>query len=153
MGNTKFNPNQLPNTVAQTAKTTLTSAQLLALQATPIQVVSAPGTGFITRPTSVSFFFHPMTTPYATGSGNFVFKFGSNIVTSSLMSDGIIQETVEQVGCITPSVGVLGGGTFGDLSDYENKALLISQDGSGEFTNGDGTLTVVVQYNVEPIGS
>lgn len=123
---------------------TLTSAQLLALGATPIQLVPAPGVGIYLTPIAVSSVLHFGTIAYAAGSAVNCY------IGTKANGNSIPAATAAHVNSAANSIEQLTGapvtGTPDVQANIENAALNISSSGA-EFTTGDGTLTVTVYYN------
>lgn len=123
---------------------TLTSAQLLALGATPVEIVPAPGVGVYLTPIAVSSVNHFGTLAYAAGSAVQCYigtKANGNLIPAA---------TAAHVNAAANSIEQLTGApttaTPDAQANIENAALNISASGA-EFTTGDGTLTVTVYYN------
>lgn len=124
----------------QTVKVALTSAQLLALDATAVQIAPAPGVGYANVVQSCSYKFTYGTTQYSGGS--VVLKSaGANTSNPFLqIASQIIQAAADRSGSLPGNTGT------GIHAIYENSALELKANSA--ITTGDGTLTVWVTYSV-----
>lgn len=124
----------------QTVKVALTSVQLLALDATAIQVVAAPGAGYAIVVQSCAYKFTYGTTQYSGGS--VVLKSaGANTSNPFLqIASQIIQAAADRSGSLPGNTGT------GIHAIYENSALELKANSA--ISAGDGTLTVWVTYSV-----
>lgn len=121
--------------------TTISSAQILALFTTAIQVVPAPPAGFAIDVLDCTVTFNPVTTAYTLGSAtnlslNFTDKSGaalSGTQTVTGLIDGATKVTAK-----IPALGVI----------LTNAAKVVLKLAGGNPTLGDGTLTVTVRYQV-----
>ncbi len=124
-------------------KKTITSAQLLALNATPQEIVAAPGAGKMLE--FVSMAVHkPAGTAYAgvAGGEDLAVKYtnGSGAqVNTSLETTGFVDQTTAQTR-ITRAIVT-------EYTPVENAALVL-QLLSGEITTGDSPLYLTVRYRV-----
>lgn len=128
------------------ATVTLSSADLLDLHNTPVELVAAPGAGRWLNVHRVSAYHDFGTTAYTTTNdpGPFVgFEPGGG----GFAGLGL-------VGNLTTSADHITAATFsqtGDAADvFINNALVAFADGS-QFTLGDGTLTITVWYSIEDV--
>ncbi len=131
------------------AEVTITSAQLLALNATPIEVVPAPGANQAIVPTLVALR-KEAGTAYTAGAGeDVVLKYtnGSGDECSAQFdSGGFLDQTTEEL-----RVG--GGAPVADgLTTLEPvaNAAVVAHLLVGEVTGGTGDLHVRVEYNIIP---
>lgn len=130
----------------------VTSAQLLALNATPQTIVDAPGAGYVVMPRS--FMIHkPAGTAYAGIAANedLVFKYtnasGAEI-SGRIASAGFLDQATAQ----SRAVGLEGstGTATGDFTPVANAAVVIHLL-TGEITTGTSPLYVHVLYDVLPL--
>ncbi len=128
----------------QAATTTLTSAQLLHLKTSPVQLVSAPGVGRAINAISAVLQYKFNTTPY-TGPGGRGIAISFSGETSSFLtgpSVGFIDGTRSSVSQLSP------GGPVFSQANAENAALIIRNNDGGEWTDGDGAVIVTVYYTI-----
>ena len=142
-----INNSQLPLTGPRQVTIELSSANLLALAATPIQVLPAPGAGYIIKPVGATLFYHAGATPYTTG-GAFCLTLGGQLLSALLAADvtlqgAVLAEATDQVGVFDATTAYTDD--FAALSALENVALAVINDGA-EHTLGNGTATLVVSY-------
>ena len=130
----------------QTATVTLSSAQVRSLQGTPVQLIAAPGIGQALAPISVVFQYKAGSSPYSLpGSGHLLTYVGGNQnLVTQVSAAGFLDQSTSQV-FMSEGVGGIGSSPQGSL---ENAAIMASNDGSAEWTNGDGTVTITVYYTV-----
>jgi hypothetical protein len=137
----------IPGTVILSTVTLVTSAQLLALNGTQVQLVPAPPTGFVNIPLYASYRYNFVTTPYSVGGSNSVIGTAAAIAATdgigAFGGTGVIDQTVstyfsQEANYETPvPVSDLGG------------AIVLGNTGSN-FTDGDGTMTVTIYYALQP---
>lgn len=130
------------SSVVQVVTRTITSAEILALNSTPVELVAAQ-VGKVLWPISAVFVFHPGATPYDVPADTL------NVTTNNRgpglrTADTLLTEVTERF--------VFMGGGDGtsyvvSLSSVSGKSLIVD-DGGGDPTTGDGTLTVTVLYHV-----
>ncbi len=121
---------------------TLTSAEILALNATPITVIAAPGNGFaiIVKKAIAR---HAAGTAYTTGAGeDITLKYtnasGAQVITA-FDSDGFLDAATAQ---IRSSLGI--GGT------PVNNAAIVAHLLVGEVADGDFDVELFVEYDIIP---
>lgn len=127
---------------ALTKVVTLTSAQILALNATPISVITAPGAGYyIQVRTCVAR--HAAGTAYTTGAGeDITLKFtnasGAQVITA-FDSDGFMDAATAQ---IRSSLGLAG-------TPVDNAAI-VAHMLVGEVEDGDFDVELFITYDILP---
>ena len=119
------------------ATVTLSSADLLDLHNTPVELVAAPGAGKYTN-------LHRAVGYYTHATTEYVFTGGLPILTFGSTSLGEFDATGNQ-DAITPFVSSIKV----VASEQVNAALLLFVPDA--ITTGDGTLTVTVWYSVEDV--
>ena len=127
----------------QTAAVTLSSAQLLHLHGTAVQLVPPPGAGNVIKPISFTLEYKFSTTPYTAPDGSFAISTPSFVAAVQQPAAGFIDQASDQV-------AFLGGfgGAFGPRSSFENQSITVTQNGSAEWTAGDGSVVISVTYTV-----
>jgi len=120
-----------------TAITSLSSAQILALNATPVTLVAAPGAGNQIVIDNIEFKMVTTATAYS-GGGNVTFQYsGGNAVTNN----------------IAAAVVTAGAGTSYtirqgiDVTAANNTAVTVT-NASGAFSTGTGTAVVTTKYRI-----
>lgn len=134
--------------------TDLTNAQVLALRATPITVVAAPGAGKVIEFDSACLILNYGGTQYTESDDNLVFRLVNG-------SGSVLSTTVECTGFIDVAGDAISYArkittdplltTAGELS---NAVLVIHNSGNGEFGGGhaSSTLRVIVNYKIHYTG-
>ncbi len=119
----------------------LTSAQILALNTTPIQAIAAPGANKLLWPVAVTFFLDAAVV-YATNTKLLLNYAATNIDAASSAPDFLAQaaDTVSVDDAATALTGTSLAAT-----SLVNKALNAKADG-GDPTLGTGTVRIVVLY-------
>lgn len=128
-------------------KVTLTSAQLLALKATPITIVAAPGAGLMIQVDALSFYYKFGATGYTLNAGTLKLFMGPAANAKALCASqatGLIDQAANRA---VPFVALLNPGALTDAQAL-NVDLVVANDGAAEFTLGDGTVDVIVAYSV-----
>lgn len=141
----------MSETLIKVATVSLTNAQVLALRATPITIVSAPGAGKVIEFIS-SILLFDRTAVYTETDDNLAVRFtdGSGLIVSQAIEmTGFIDAAADAVTVALPKVDPLGVKTL-----CENKALVLHNTGDGEFGGGNAAnvLRVRTQYRVHPTG-
>ncbi len=145
-------PSTTMATAVQQASVTLSSAQLLALHTTAVQIVPAPGVGFYIAPSYYYMQYHFGTLAYA-GSGNCSLIYGpppavnpTNLITLygwCAATSGIM---VHASSCTF--IGICGEG----LTPYTTiNNVAVNFTAPTAVTGGDGTLTITVNYSILPL--
>lgn len=138
---------ELNPAISQTASITLTSAQLLALGTTPVQIVTTTTAGTVIIADSVVFEMNPTSTTYTIGgAANVIFGYNAVTTTGSILGGGIPQSVVTSgsagyyyLAGTTPNAG---------LSVTPNTGITIGLTGNANFTAGTGTAKVTLNYYV-----
>lgn len=127
----------------QTVKKTLTTAQILALNATPIELAPAPGSGKILIPVSLVVSIHFNSVAFAAGSAVDLYlgpKANGKLFASILAATiNAAANTADEEICVAVNVNGL-------LALFENQNLNLQTVGAA-FTTGDGSITVTLFYN------
>ena len=136
-----------PETI-QYAEVEITSAELLALAATPITVVAAPGAGKVLEFVSATVILDKGATAYddAAADGDLAIRFtdGSGVIVSTTLdADTFIDGATDQIRTLKPLTT--------DITPVADAVLVLDNTGA-EFTGGDGVLRVKVAYRVHATG-
>lgn len=128
----------------QTSKIQLSSAQLLAINATPVDIVPAPGAGKIVTIVALVYSGHFGSAAYINGSALGLIYAGTAKAPSADVC------TAAVVNAAADHVSVMAIGTLDAVDDtpanIANKAIQLKAVGAA-FTTGDGTATVTAFYN------
>ena len=125
----------------QTTTITITSAQILSLHTSPVQVVPAPGAGQILNPIAFTVQYKFATTPYVIPAQGIQFISGaSHDEYAGVNTANLLDAPSSRVATATA-----GGQVGGDPAVYANQPLLVALSNSDP-TGGDGTLTITVTY-------
>lgn len=131
------------NSAPQSASISLTSAELLALNATPQILISPPGSGNIIVVDRVSLSYGYGTVAYTVpGGSNFTFTIGGVTVATAAAAAGLVDQVVDKF-LVTPGSTVASTNS----TTLENTGLSFTNS-AGALTLGDGTLQVTVWYTV-----
>lgn len=133
------------------SKVTITSAQLLALNATPRTIVAAPPTGFVNIFLGMALY-KPAGTAYAgiAATEDLIAKYtnGSGQQVSGYVEPvGFLDQTTAQLRYVTP-VASLGTTTAGDITPLS--AAIVLHLAVGEITTGTSDLIVWTWYRRLP---
>jgi hypothetical protein len=126
----------------QQAEVSLTNAQVLALRATPIQMVAAPGAGKVLQFLGAELFFD-YTAAYTESDDNLVFRYtdGSGAkVSEEIETTGFLDATADTATNAIPKPDVIVAKTGCD-----NKAIVLHNSGDGEFGGGNAANVVRVR--------
>lgn len=131
--------------ITQRADILLTSAQILALQTTPVTLVAAPAAGLMIIPESIIIRVFGVTAAYTDAGGAVSFSVGT--MTTALAANTIFTgpgsgQRSQQV------VSFVGTSTAAATPTNEAAALTISK-ATNNFAAGSGTAHITVFYSVE----
>lgn len=134
--------------VINIAEVTVSSAELLALAASPKTVVADPGDGYVLEFISAILILDKGATAYddAAADGDLVIRYtdGSGAIASTTLdADGFIDGATDQIRTLKPITT--------DLTPVASSPLVLDNTGD-EFTGGDGVLRVKVAYRIYPTG-
>jgi hypothetical protein len=142
----KDNPRgeQITAQAVQIEATTITSAQLLALKGADVLIINAPPPGYALNVQSISLRFNFNTTAYTLNSGTLKLYLGPSAngipIVGDLSSILTQSATYDNIGVPTLASGVQ------TQAHSENVGIYLGNQGSAQFTLGDGTLDVIVSY-------
>ena len=129
--------------VLQTTTTILSTAQILALQGTPVILVAAPGLGFTILPLAFTIIFFGGSAAYTDAGGAVSFSLGS--ATQALASNAIFTTATSPNKQIQRIDGLVATDIAGNPPNDDNAALTISK-ATNNFAAGNGTAKVIVHY-------
>lgn len=131
---------------------TITTGQLLALNATPQTLVAAPGSGKALIFEGMQLY-KPAGTAYAgiAGGEDLSVKYtnGSGLEVAVCETTGFLDQATAQSRFVRPQTGALSAGTVSSFTPVANAALVL-QLLSGEITTGDSAVKARVYYRVIP---
>lgn len=133
-------------TPLQYAEVALTSAEILALRATPKTLVAAPGAGLLLEFVSAVLLLDATATGYTETADNLAIRYtdGSGaIVSQAIETTGFIDQTADTMTTAEAKIDAIVA-----KSGCENKALVLHNTGDGEFATGTGTMRVKISYRV-----
>lgn len=134
----------------QFAEVTVSSAELLALRATPKTLVAAPGAGKM-------LVFHDAMiiadngTAYVVGTNDFAIRYNNttgDIISQTIDSAGLLDQTTD----IMSYVGPIATDSKTPKADCENTPLVLHNTGAAEWTTGNGVVRVKIYYSVVTTG-
>ncbi len=122
----------------QTAHITLSSADILGMNGTPVQLIAAPGASKVIQPLGIFVDYHFGTVRYDNGGG------GDPSIsiksTNAVQTLAIDSTTLGKTQDAQAIIGIVGGVDTGAIND----ALIVTSDAVP--LNGDGTLDIYVTY-------
>lgn len=141
----------LSPTLIQYAQTTLTNTNMLALRATPITVVSAPGTGKILEFISACLIFDYVGA-YTETADNMAIRYDTTtgvIVSDAIEATGFVDATADTITFARKAVDGIVAATAG-----VNKALVLHNTGDGEYGGGNAAnaVRIKVSYRIHTTG-
>jgi hypothetical protein len=132
------------------ASVNITNAQLLAIRATPIEIVPVCAAGSINELIAATAFFD-YTAAYTESTDNLVFRYEN--------TTGTILATIETTGFLDATADTYTRPTFAAVANLakttsDAKAIVLHNSGDGEFGGGNAAnvLRIRALYKVTPIG-
>jgi hypothetical protein len=130
----------------QTLVTTLTAAQVLAMYATPVQLIAAPGAGKSIQILGCLIRVTPTATQFASGGVVAPQYTNTNHGGGTLITNTLAAAVVNGASAVDTSLGLVAAGAA-NLTVPQNTGVFLS-NATGAFTTGTGTVTVILQYAV-----
>jgi hypothetical protein len=140
-------PEDLPGAVLSSVAVTLTSAQIKALHATPVQILAAQGANTAVIPIEATFQYKFGTVAYTNAAS-------ADIVIGPTAMLGTAEEPIQIqasdfIDTTSNQLAFSFSDSTGPQASYQNAALFVANEqGTGEFGTGDGTLVVTMWYLV-----
>jgi len=131
------------NTHISVLNISLSNAEVLSLHSSPVQLLAAPGAGFMHIVLSAVFVYKYGTTAFYDGPGP-TYIYGSNVNDFwATVGTSFLNGTSDLISNATMQNG--GSGIYeADLTEFENQPVNLQS--SADPTVGDGTLTVILTY-------
>lgn len=129
---------------------TVSSAELLALRATPKTIVPAAGAGKM-NVFQQAIVLADNGTAYVVGTNDLAFRMASttgDIVSQTIDTAGLLDSTSD----ICSFVGPIATDTKSPKADVENTPIVLHNTGAGELTTGTGVLRVKLWYSIIKTG-
>jgi hypothetical protein len=124
-------------TCVKTVKVSLSSAQILNSNTTPIELIAAPGAGKLIKIQFITTIKNYISSTYATNVDCSIFIGGENVLgLNSFLDFG--STTVKDYNVLFSSAS---------LSDVQNSSVVFSTD-TGNPTDGDGTIDLYITYQI-----
>lgn len=145
--------NTAPPAITLTNTTEISSGQMLAMAASPVELVAAQGADTIIEFVSAIIVYDSAATDYTVQADeNMAVRYENGagaIVSLTVESDNFIKEPVSDGVRIVHPIA-----TFQDtdIVGLINKSLVLDNVGSGEWDDGTGTMTVKTTYRVHTLG-
>lgn len=132
--------------LVQYAEVSITPAQLKACRTTPIELVAAPGAGYVNEFLD-AFFIYDYEAAYTETADNLVARFtnGSGAIASTtLETTGLLDATSDQIRTFKQITT--------DITPVANSAIVLHNTGDGEFGGTGSPVRIKVAYRVHATG-
>lgn len=132
------------------AEVTVSSAELLALRATPKTLVAAPGTGKMLEFVSATVI-ADNGTAYVVGTNDMAIRYkdgSSDIISQTVDTAGLLDQTTDIMSLCLP----IATDSKTPKADCENQPLVLHNTGASEFTTGTGVVRLKIAYRVWQTG-
>lgn len=136
-----------PVSVVNSATVTLSSAQLKALNTTPVVLIPAQGAGTLIVPTAEVFDYKFGTVQYS-GNGGLRTRYTGDTNNLFPPSNSNIVSAAQSVFYINGGPGTTGTGTLTLNRTVGNNVSVETFNGGAAYTLGDGTLNITILYQV-----
>lgn len=133
-------------------KIEISSAELLALAASPKELVAAPGSGKLLEFVSAVLFYHSAATDYTVQADeNIAIRYtdgSGTIVSLTVESDDFLKEAADdEIRIVHPIADFQNT----DVLASVNKSLVLDNVGTGEWDDGTGTITAKITYLIHDL--
>lgn len=125
-------------------KIDISSAQILAISATPITVASAPGIGYALVPINLTWRFTYGTVQYTDGGASNDIALRSSTKAYANRFSGVSSSSIKAAANSSGNASISSGSSNDAI--VENDSLVLAS--ASAFSAGDGTLTVWVTYTI-----
>lgn len=136
--------------ITRYAEVTISTAQVLAIRATPITLVAAPGAGRILTLKAALLILDYNSIAYTESADNMAIKYtnGSGAaVSQAIEMTGFIDQTADMVTNAQPKID-----TIVTAAASANQALVLHNTGDGEYAAGNSPIRVKVSYQIHYTG-
>lgn len=132
------------------ARVLLTSAQLLALKTTPIQLLPNPGANQVIYVEEITLRYLFLTAAYTLNAGTFKLFLGAVANAKAISADQSAILTAVANGSVIGITGLPAGSAATPLTDAQalGQSVFAGNDGAANYTVGAGTLEVVLTYAI-----
>jgi hypothetical protein len=133
------------------AEITVSSAELLALRATPKTLVAAPGAGKVLEYLGAILIYDAGGVGYTVGTNDMAIRYKDttgDIISQTIDTAGFIDDTTDRMTQVLPIVT----DSKTPKTDCENQPLVLHNTGAGEFTGGTGVIRAKVSYRIWTTG-
>ena len=134
----------------RTAEVTVSSAELLALRATPKTLVAAQGAGTLIEFVS-AVVIADNGTGYTVGTNDLAIRYkdgSGDVISQTIDTAGLLDQTTDIMTQVMP----IATDSKTPKADCENQPLVLHNTGAGELTTGTGVVRVKVAYRVWQTG-
>lgn len=134
--------------IPQVDRILLSSAQLLALKTTPMQLIPAPAAGYVTIIEAINLRYLFGGTAYTLNAGTLKLFYGPVANAKALTADQAALLTGGANGTVLGILATAVGTAAAPLTDAQAlaQAIFLGNDGTANYTLGNGTLEVEVFY-------
>jgi hypothetical protein len=137
-------PNRYEDSPYDSVEVSITSAQILAMRATHVELVPAPGAGYVLQFLGATVIYD-YATAYTESSANLVVENATGTDVSEILeATGFMDATSDQIRHMVPAI-------LGPVM-LANEGLYLKNNGGSEYGTGTSVMRVKVQYCVHATG-
>jgi hypothetical protein len=128
----------------------VTSAQILAMRATPVTLLAAPGAGLFYQFLGAQLILDYNSAAYVESADNMAVRYtdGSGVIVSqNIEATAFLTATADTITNAEPKIDAIVAAT-----GAVNQALVLHNIGDGEYTTGDSPMSVIVNYRLHLSG-